>query len=202
MTFPRLDSFRREWLYALRSLRRTPGLTLAAVLILGLGIGVATAMVSVFDSAILTRLPVRDQDRLVVMWPLGKGGTEVPLDMAEYENLRDHSLTLAGLAGFAHWGAHDAAMAQGNRPVHLRLALVTGNFFEVLGASPVVGRLLQSRDRFDGNHVIVISYAAWQRLFGGDPAVVGKDLRWLSAATNYTIVGVAPPEPWTGFGGS
>jgi hypothetical protein len=93
-----IDAFRRDWSYALGGLRRTPGFTLAVVLILGLGIGMATAMLSVFNSVLLQKLPVREQDRLVVLWPIGKGGTEVPLDFAEYEKFRDDSHTLQGLA--------------------------------------------------------------------------------------------------------
>jgi predicted permease len=182
------------WLRGLRTLRRTPGFTVIAILILGLGIGVATAMISVFDSAVLRPLPVRDQDRVVVMWPLGAGGTEIPFDSEEFRRLQSNSRTLESLAGFVHWGAVDAALADGDTPRRLRMAQVTSNFFTVLGASAVVGRLLVPADRAEGDeHVMVISYAVWQRLFAGDRRVVGRQLKWLSAAQSYTVVGVAPP---------
>ncbi|MEO8452689.1 MAG: ABC transporter permease, partial [Gemmatimonadota bacterium] len=194
MAFAALDAARRDWSYALRALRRTPGFTVGAVLILGLGIGMTTAMLSVFNSALLQKLPVREQDRLVVLWPVGKGGTEVPFDSAGYETLRGNSHTMEGLAGFAHWGATESAISDGDQPLHVRQALVTGNFFSVLGAAPVLGRLLQPSDDGKGtSHVMVISYSLWQSRFHGDRSVIGKQLSWRSAGWSYTIVGVAPP---------
>jgi len=189
-----VDAARRDWSHAVRVLRRTPGFTLVAVLILGLGIGMATAMLSVVNSALLQKLPVRDQDRLVVLWPVGKGGTEVPLDLSEIEKFRDNSHTLQGIAGFVHYGAREVAISDGDEPLHLRQALVTSNFFTVLGASPVLGRLLQPEDKLDAaTHAMVISHSVWQRRFGGDRAVIGKQLNWRTAGWSYTIVGVAPP---------
>jgi len=83
--------------YPLHTLRRTPRFAATAVLIRGLGIGLATAMLSVFNSARVQRLPIREQDRLVVLWPLGKGGTEFPLFAEEYDRLRANTRTMEAM---------------------------------------------------------------------------------------------------------
>jgi len=182
------------WIHALRALRRTPTFTGTAILILGLGVGMATAMLSVFDAALLQPLPIRDQNRVIVAWPVGKGGTEFPLFAEEYERLRDNSTTMEGVAGFAHWGAVHTPFSIGDQSLQLRQAQVSPNFFSVLGTSPALGRLLQPGDRMDGSTpVMVISHATWRRLFAGERAVIGKQLKWLPTGTSFTIVGVAPP---------
>ena len=118
--------------HALRILRREPRFAAAAVLILGLGIGLATSILSVFKSALLQPLPIRDQNRLVILWPVGKGGTEFPLFPEPYRQLRDQSRTMEDLAGFAHWGAQPNPLSDGERSLSLRQAQVTPNFFAVL----------------------------------------------------------------------
>jgi putative ABC transport system permease protein len=194
----------RDAASALRALRRSPGVTLTAVLILGIGIGAATAMVSVFHAAVLQRLPVSDQNRLAVLWPLREGGVEVPFTKEQLEHLNRESRTLEAVAGFAHWGNYDAAMRLNGQDVSLRLTVVTGNWFQVLAASPALGRLLLPGEvASDG--VAVLSFGAWQRKFGGDSSIVGKQLNWPLTRQKFTVVGVAPPgidypvgtEVWT-----
>lgn len=183
----------RELTTGLRALRRSPGVTVAAVLILGLGIGAATAMVSVFHAAVVRRLPVPEQERLVVLWPLGDGGVEIPFTREQVDHLNRESRTLQGMAGFTHWGNYEAGISLVDGPsMPLRLAQVTGNWFQVLGASPVLGRLLRPGE-IDGDRVVVLSYGAWQQKFGGDSSVIGKQLIWRLVNTKFTIVGVAPP---------
>ena len=182
----------RDVTTALRSLRRSPVVTTAAVLILGLGIGAATAMVSVFHAAVVRRLPVQGQDRLAVVWPLGEGGVEVPFTKEQFEHLNRDSRTLEGMAGFGHWGNYEMGMALDGPPIPLRLAQVTGNWFRILGASPVLGRLLMPEEA-DGDRVVVLSFGAWQRKFGADSSVIGKQLHVPLTGMKFTIVGVAPP---------
>ncbi len=188
--------------YALRALRRTPTFTATAVLTLGVGIGMASAMFTVFHAVVVRRLPVQDQDRIVELSGVAKGAArEVPLALDPFRRFRQESRTLQSVGGFAHWGSVSAAVTDGNRPLLLRQAIVTGNFFQVLGVAPSLGRLLQPEDERDYGPnaananalVAVISYDAWRRLFGGDAAVIGRRLHLPETKWNATIVGVAPP---------
>ena len=188
--------------YALRALRRTPTFTATAVLILGLGIGMASAVFTVFQAVVLRRLPVHDQDRIVELSGVAKGAArEVPLPLDPFHRFRQESRTLQSVGGFAHWGSVSAPVMDGDRPLLLRQATVTGNFFQVLGAAPTLGRLLRPEDEREYGPnaananalVAVISYDAWRRLFGGDSAVIGRRLHLPDMKWNPTIIGVAPP---------
>src|SRR5216684_2225121 len=188
--------------FALRALRRTPTVTATVVLTLGVGIGMASAMFTVFHAVVVRRLPVQDQDRIVELSGVAKGAArEVPLALDPFRRFRQESRTLQSVGGFAHWGSVSAAVTDGNRPLLLRQAIVTGNFFQVLGVAPSLGRLLRPEDERDYGPnaananalVAVISYDAWRRLFGGDAAVIGRRLHLPETKWNGTIVGVAPP---------
>jgi predicted permease len=187
-----LDELRR----AARALRRAPAFTATATLILALAIGVAAAMTSVFDAMLLRRLPVRDQDRLVVLWGTAPGAaaSEMPLLTAQLERFRHTTRTLAGVASFAHFGAADFITADGDQPLHVKEARVSGDFFATLGVRPALGRLLRPEDDVKGAApVVVISYDLWQRRYGGSPDVIGHTLRAAMFDFDYTVVGVAPP---------
>src|SRR5438034_2141458 len=133
------DSLGRDFRTAFRSLRRTPAFTITAILILGLGIGMSSAMFTVFDAVLLRKLPVQDQDRIVGLSATGRGAvaTEVPIDLDEYRRFRDEARVLDGVAAVTHWGAVDMKIADGDRPLALKQARVSGNFFKVVGVNPV-----------------------------------------------------------------
>ncbi len=188
--------------YALRALRRTPTFTATAVLILALGIGTASAMFTVFQSVVVRRLPVQNPDRIVELSGVAKGAArELPITLDPFRRFRQENRTLQSVGGFAHWGAVAAPVTDGDRQLLLRQATVTGNFFQVLGAAPILGRLLRPEDEREYGPnatnanalVAVISYDAWRRSFGGDSAVIGRHLRLPDMKWNPTIVGVAPP---------
>jgi hypothetical protein len=187
---------------ALRALRRTPTFTATAVLILALGIGTASAMFTVFQSVVVRRLPVQNPDRIVELSGVAKGAArELPITLDPFRRFRQENRTLQSVGGFAHWGAVAAPVTDGDRQLLLRQATVTGNFFQVLGAAPILGRLLRPEDEREYGPnatnanalVAVISYDAWRRSFGGDSAVIGRHLRLPDMKWNPTIVGVAPP---------
>ena len=189
-----MDALLADLRHALRRLRRAPTFAVTAVLILGIGIGMATAMFTIFHAVVLRKLPVRDPDRILVLWTLRDPTVELPLDVNEVDELRRESRTLKDVAGFVHWGAQAVPLTQGDRPIVLKQAMVTAGFFDVLGARPVLGRLLQAEDGVEGAApVAVISYQAWQRDFGGDPRVLGRRLTTTQDQTSYAIVGVTPP---------
>ncbi|HKW47295.1 MAG TPA: ABC transporter permease, partial [Gemmatimonadaceae bacterium] len=184
---------------ALRGFRRTPAFFVTAVIILGLGIGMSVAMFTVFRAVLVRRLPVVDQDRIVAMWTYRVPGVEYAAGTKELSTFRRETRMLRDVAGVAHWPATAVPMLYGDRSLPLNRSLVTGNFFDVLGVRPALGRLLRPSDDAIGQRdvvgsgVIVLSYSAWQSKFGGDSSVVGRHLIEPFTRGEFTIVGVAPP---------
>src|SRR6058998_831632 len=180
--------------YALRSLSRAPGFALTAILTLALGIGLATAVFTVADALLLRRLPVRDQDRLVVLWGQAPDRTyNYPFGLDDAREFALQTRSLERVAFFSYYGAGPKPIRDGDQISQVRRALVSGEFFDVLGARPVLGRALGATDDVSGAApVLVLSYGAWQRRFGGDPHVLGRQLLTYDDGVAYTIVGVMP----------
>lgn len=191
---------------ALRGFRRTPGFFATTVVILTLGIGMSVAMFTIFRTVLVRELPVVDQDRVVVMWTYGADPTaDLVSGTKDLSVLRRESRTMRDIAAVAHWPATPTPFAYGERSVELNRGMVTGNFFDVLGVRPALGRLLRpSDDELEGArsslekisesfHPLVLSYRAWRETFGGDSSVIGRHLVEPLAQEDFTIVGVAPP---------
>jgi putative ABC transport system permease protein len=197
-----MEALARDLRYALRSLRRAPAFTITSVLILALAIGTASAMFTVFDAVLLKRLPVQDPGRLVELSGTGRGAAagELPLSLEQYHRFSSQTRTLRSVAGFAHFRVVPEVLRDGDRWLTLRQSVVTGNFFQVLGVRPALGRLLRPEDApewgsdlSNGDLALIISYDAWRRVFGGDSSVVGRRLQMPLMKWNLTVVGVAPP---------
>jgi predicted permease len=186
----------RQLQVAARGFLRAPGFALTAILTLALGIGLSTAVFTVADALLLRRLPVRDQDRLATLWGERADGTfpNFPLTLAQARDFTRDSRATRGVAYFAYEGASPIAVGDGSDLLRMRRALVSGNWFDVLGAMPAVGRGLQPTDDVVGAApVAVISDALWTRQFGRDPGVVGRQFTVLEFNTTYSVVGVMPP---------
>jgi predicted permease len=179
--------------YAVRSLSRTPGFALTVILTLGLGIGANTAIFSVVRGVLLRPLPHRDGDRLVYLRQSvkGPGGEDINFSVPEINDFRNSAKSLAGIAEYSGMiytlqGKQDA--------VRMNIALVTGNYFKVMGLGAVAGRLLNEGD--DGVNVppvMVLTYDYWQKRFGGDPSIIGKTVTLGGKAVE--VVGVVQPAP-------
>ncbi len=148
---------------AWRSLRKSPGFAAAAVLTLALGIGANTAIFSLVNAVLLQRLPVRESARVVHATFEGGGVLSYP----EYADLRDHQRDLEGLASF---GGIQVSLTRGGDPELASGLIVTGNYFEVLGVRPGLGRLIASSDDVTpGAHpVLVLSHAFWRSRFASE----------------------------------
>jgi predicted permease len=170
--------------YGLRSLKRARGHTAAAVLTLALGVGANSAIFSLVNATLLQRLPAREPERLV--WVRTENAGTV-FSYPEYVDLRDHQTAFDGLMA---WGGITASLNRDGQTDLVGGVIVTGNYFEVLGVGPALGRLLApSDDQAPGAHpVAVISHGLWQRRFGGRPDVVGHDV--LLNGHRFTVVGV------------
>ena len=179
---------------ALRGFRRTPAFFVTAVAILALGIGTTSAIFSVAMTVLVRDLPMRDQNRLIALWANGRGtATEVATMLDRADRFSHATKTLSAIAGFAHYGSNMVPLRDGSSAVHARESIVTGNFFEVLGARPVIGRLLRPQDDVKGAPwVMVISEALWRNMFGSDPNVIGRRIDIMNREETATIVGVAP----------
>lgn len=179
----------------LRSILRAPRFAATVIAILSLGIGLSTAVFTVADALVLRKLPMRDQDRLVVLAGEAHGRTvdEWPLTLADTREFARRTRALQSVAYVAYEGAWPVAIRDGDTDFRLRRALVSGNYFTVLGTTPVIGRSLRPDDDIVGAApVAVISYDTWQRLFNKDPSVVGRPLVAEEFGLSYRIVGVMP----------
>ena len=194
-----MSAVSHELRFAMRGFRRTPGFFATAVIILALGVGMSSAMFSLFRTVLVRRLPVVDQDRVVVMWTYASDpNTEVSLGTKELSVVRQETRTMREIAAIAHWPATSSPFQYGERSIELNRGMVTGNFFDVLGARAALGRLFSpSDDEVPGmsrtdSRALVLSYRAWREKFGGDSSVIGRHLVEPLARTDYSIIGVAP----------
>ena len=187
--------------YALRTLARSPGLSLAAVLTLGLGIGANSAMFGVVDR-LFFRPPahVVDPDRVVRLYvttttPSWGTNTSPIGTYPRYEDLRDHARSFAAVASYGR-GRFSLGLGPQAEPVMGQL--VTASFFSVLGVRPELGRFFGADEDSVGRaaHVAVLSREFWVRRFGADRAVLGKTLQL--GRTVYTVIGVTP-QGFTGI---
>jgi len=177
---------------ALRSLRRSPGFVTVASAILGIGIGMSAAMFTVFKTIFVDRLPIADQDRVVIMHPLDRSGKHLDVPESYLSEITRDSALVRSVAGASHL-TYTLPFMDGDEAISLTLDGVSANYFDVLGMRPVLGRLLRAEDEQAGAPlVLVLSYAAWRRKFGGDASVVGRSLVW-PPNIPVRIVGVAPP---------
>jgi predicted permease len=180
---------------ALRQFRRAPAFALGTVLILSLGIGLSIAVFTVADALLLRRLPVTDQNQLVALWGelRNRGFDHYPLGLEEARDFARRSRRLEQVGFVGYEGAWPITLRSGDATFRLRRALVSGSLFDALGARPVLGRALRPTDDVAGAApVLVMSYAAWQQQFAGDPHVLGRRLLAFDNAVTYTVVGVMP----------
>ena len=173
----RMERVGQDVRYAFRQIRRSPGFTVVAVATLGLGIGANTTIFSLLN-ALLFRSPpgIHQADRLVQVARMQPGQDFDRISYPNYLDLRSTTRELDDVVAynptvFFVGGAADTELIPGE--------IVTGNYFDVLGVAPALGRTLQMQDDLvPGAHpVVVISHRYWQRVFGGNPAVVGRSLR-------------------------
>ncbi len=189
-----MENLLQDLRYGLRLMRKSPGFTAVAILSLALGIGANTAIFTVVNAVFLHPLPVSDPARLVSIFGTderNRGGFNqfMPISRPNAADLRQQTQTLSGMY-FEQGTPLNVTLAQ--RPEQLNGDLVTGNYFDVLGVKPMLGRTFYTEeDQQPGrNPVVVLSYAAWQRRFGGDANVVGRAVPINGG--NFTVIGVMP----------
>jgi putative ABC transport system permease protein len=191
---PWVDDLVGDLRYAVRSLRHSPAFTIIVVMTLALGIGANTAIFSVVRGVLLRPLPHKDGDRLLYLRQSreGPGGANLNFSVPEVRDLRTGVSALSSVAEYSGWGG---ILQVNNNILRVNIGLVTGNYFEVMGLTPVLGRLTGPAD--DGPAaapVLVFTYAFWKRRFGGDSSVVGKTVTLNNKPV--TVIGVLQPAPF------
>ena len=173
----------------LRSLRDAPGFTAAATLTIALGVGANTAVFSVMDAVLMKSLPVESPHQLVFLDAAGSAGTSGPPPYPYFARLRDEATSFSVLAAFS---SDELRIAIDGLPEQVMGQVASGNYFELLGLKPLLGRLMTSADEGLNPPVAVISERYWRRRFGSDPAVIGKSVSF--GDRTFVIVGVTPAE--------
>lgn len=204
----------RAWMevrFALRTLRRNPGFTLTAVAVLALGIGANTAIFSAANAYFFRPLPFADPHRLVMLYETNPefGWTDAQAAPANVLDWREQVAAFQDVAMYADF-VDDVTYVHEGEPLLLDLAVVSGNFFEVLGVPADLGRTFRWEETWDGrDDVVVLSHGLWQSLFGGDPGVIGRAMDF--GTVQVEIAGVMPAgfrfpgddvQLWTPFGWS
>jgi predicted permease len=187
----KMQTLVRDLMYALRQLRKNPGFTVLAVGTLALGIAANLTILSWINATLLNPIPgvAHTGNMITIQRGVRSEHASPPFSYADYADLRDGTTTLSGLAGY-----HDDYMSitgEGT-PERIYGALVSSNYFEVLGVRPLLGQTFESTLPYEraGVPLAVLNYDLWQNRFGGDPAIVGKTIQ--INLHPYTITGVAP----------
>ncbi|MGH9752319.1 MAG: ADOP family duplicated permease [Blastocatellia bacterium] len=178
--------------YGARMLVKSPGFTFVAALTLALGIGANTAIFSVIEAVMLRPLPYQDFERLCLLWK-SVPARNIEWDWTSYPTIRDwreQSRSFEDMAVILRPDGSEVILQSDAGPERIQGSKVSGNFFEMLGVGPLIGRTFSDDEARRGDDVVVLSYGFWQRRFGGDGAVLGRTLQLDNRSV--TIIGVMP----------
>jgi len=179
--------------YAARTLSKSPGFTLVAVLALALGIGANTAIFSVVKAVLLSPLPYPEPERLVWVREVNPSADilDEPASAPNYNDWRTQARSFEGVAAYANT-AMTLTDGGGGEPERIPAVTTSANFFQVVGVAPALGRgFLPEEEAAGKNRVVVISHGLWQRRFGASPQALGQTLTL--SGNPHTVVGVAAP---------
>jgi putative ABC transport system permease protein len=191
-----VEAIGQDLRFGARVLRRNPGFTAVAALTLALGIGGTAVVFSLLDAVLLRPLPYPHSERLFRLFPL-EGERKRGVEQATYADFRDWQLQTRTFESLAAYQGESLNLTGTAEPERLEASTITAGFFATLGVSPVLGREFRSDDP---ESVAILSYALWQRRFGGDAGIIGKPIHL--EGREHTVVGVLPPQvrfralPW------
>jgi putative ABC transport system permease protein len=212
---PFVDTTLQDLRYGIRALRKHPAYSAVAIATLAIGIGAGTAVFSVVGAVLLRPLPYKNPGELVRIFetnPLRRWTRNIAAP-ANYADWRTRNKSFTDIAAYEQFnptgsGASDVFLTGFGEPQGLKVLGVSGNFFQVLGASPLMGRGFTEEEQFEGkSRVAILSYGLWRTAFGGDSGIVGKTITL--SGRGYDVVGVMPRsfffpgrdvQLWTPFG--
>ena len=183
-----MESLLQDLRFGFRTLLKNPGVSAVAIIALALGTGANSAIFSVVNAVVLRPLPYENPDRLVLIW--GKNSTTArdPLSVPDFLDYRNQNAAFVEMASFAY---DDFNLSIGDEPEHVQGAMVSANYFSVLGTNLSQGTMFRPEDDQPGaSRVVIVGYGLWKRRFGSDPNFVGQTI--LLNGASFTVVGVAP----------
>jgi len=198
-TFTLLETFWQDLGYAARTLRKSPAFLAVVALSLALGIGANSTIYSVLNAVLYRPLPYREPNRLMAIseTEAGRPDAENPPAIADAADWRKQSRVFEDIALTSFTEA--TPLAGDGRAEQARAQYVTANFFHLLGADPMLGRVFTASEAQDLTQTVVISSPFWKRRFNGDPGVLGKTFKVSGVLS--TVVGVMPPGFGSFYGG-
>jgi predicted permease len=196
-----LEGLLQDLFYGLRTMLRSPGVTIVALLSLALGIGANTAIFSLMDAVMLRSLPVKNPQELVLLGTANDRGFENGFDVTDlfsypvYRQLQQRNHVFSELAAVLSTSRTIHGFVEGRSAAEpISVQLVSGTYFSTLGVTASMGRTIgEADDRTEGaSPIAVISNSWWKQQLGGNPTVLGRTIQL--NRTTFTIVGIAPPE--------
>jgi putative ABC transport system permease protein len=190
-----MDIIRKQLHATLRRLAQSPKFSLLAIFVLACGIGPNTAIFSIVSAVLLKPLPVRDSERLVMIWEsyLQKGFRMLPASGPNYLDWKEQNRVFEDLAAGFMLPEYGFNITAGGEPERVQAVRLTANYLPLAGLRPVLGRTFSpDEDRPGGRHVVLISHGLWMRRFGSDSQIIGRALAL--DGISHTIIGVTPPE--------
>jgi len=189
---PVLETTLQDLGYSLRTLRKSPGFTLVAVITLALGVAANTTIFSMVSAILLRKPPVSDPDRLMIVSSINKAdpGSLLGVSVPDYASWREQARSFEDLAASAD---RDVTLSGGTEPQRVAALGVTGSYFRVLKVHAALGRTFSpGEDERGREHVVVLSYKLWESRFGADPRIVGQEVP--IDGERHTVIGVMPAQ--------
>lgn len=171
-----MNGFLHDLRYALRMLRRSPGLTAVILMMLTLGIGANTSVFTIFEAILLRPLSFEKPEALVHLWATRTEGAfqRFPLSYPNYLDIKQGAKSFSSIGGYSR---NSASLSGKDGAEQIPVAVATSDLFETLGVRPILGRTFSASDDHEEKNIpVLLSYGAWQRRFAGDPDIVGKPL--------------------------
>lgn len=183
-----VDAMRQDVTGAVRGLRKSPGFAVAALVTLALGIGATSAIFSVVKAVLLTPLPYAAPDQRVLIWSKWISFDKTWLSTQEIADYRTFAKTMTAVAA---WSTGQQNLTGDGEPVRVGVGFITANALDVLGATPLSGRMFSAaEDRPNGPPVAVLGYPLWQARYGGDPSIVGRKIMLNNVPVE--VIGIMP----------
>ncbi|HEY6393061.1 MAG TPA: ABC transporter permease [Bryobacteraceae bacterium] len=183
-----MTTFGQDLRYGLRMLWNSPGFTAASIICLALGIGATTAIFSIVNAVLLRPLPYHHSERLIRVYSEFPTFKKFWVSAPEFIEIQQSAKSWESLEGWVNGGVN---LAGGNEPIRVTASFVTGGLLPSLGISPAMGRVITPQDDAPSAPLTaVLSYGLWQRAFGGDNSVIGRNILWNGRKS--TVIGVMP----------
>ncbi len=186
-----MENFLQDARYGFRMLLKSPAFTLVAVLTLALGIGANTAIFTVVNAVLLRQMPFSDPNRLMAVYHSYPSINllHASVDPASWDYYRKNVKSFESMAAYSGFRAPQNLTGNGD-PQRVRTVVATGDYFKVLGVTPMMGRTFTAQDDYPGSRQAVLGYGLWKERFGSDPNILNREIAL--DGMNYTVIGVMP----------